>query len=237
MIQYWRGKVGIYALFAVILAAWAAPALATPVASSTFDTDRENWNLTAGAAYGTAQMYQPTGGNPGGNIHSPDRTDGAELFVWTFEASNGTPFFGNMSAATGGTLDFDLNIFSVVGPTHQLEANPYDIFMQGSYQGGTSLYLSGLSTPLVGLWTHYSVPMSTGPWHVGSVNGPLATNAQIAGVLADVVDLRIRGNWTTLHEDTGLDNVMLQPVPEPASLALVLVGLAVARRRHRPLPA
>ena len=30
-----------------------------------FDTDRDNWSLTFGAAYGTALMWQPTGGNPG----------------------------------------------------------------------------------------------------------------------------------------------------------------------------
>ena len=52
--------INLTVLFVTAIPAWAAP-----VASSTFDTDRDNWSLTFGAAYGTALMWQPTGGNPG----------------------------------------------------------------------------------------------------------------------------------------------------------------------------
>lgn len=202
------------------------------VASSTFDVNHENWTAGFGADRSTVATYQAAGGNPGGNLLVSDRDDSAGSIVWHFEAGTGSPFVGDKSAAIGGALEFDLNLVSSTLPDRGLGGDIYDVWIQGSFNLGTTLFLSGLTPPTPGVWTHYSVPLTAGQWRVGNPSGAVATQSQIEGVLGNVLSLRIRGNWTTLDDTTRLDNVTLTPEPSSLLAFLAAGGCLLSRRRR-----
>ncbi len=81
--------------------------------------------------------------------------------------------------------------------------------------------LGGIAGPLT--W------VAAGGWHLNSLSADLATPAQLSSVLANLTGLTVRAEHQTGPDVRHLDTVVL--VPEPASVALRLAGLAA--RRHR----
>jgi len=191
------------------------------LAESDFSINDEGW-LVSGDATSSAPTYVGTGGNPGGYLNATDLTVGG---VWFWDAP--AEFLGDKSGAYGFSLTYDLRMRGS-GPLF----DDSDVILDG---GGLSLHLA--PTPPVPVnvpWTVYSALLSDAEdWHVGSSGGPAATQSQIQTVLASLTRLRIRGEFITGSDNGDLDNVVLNGVPEPACLALLLLGLALRPLRAR----
>jgi hypothetical protein len=79
--------------------------------------------------------------------------------------------------------------------------------------------------PTLEMWLHRSYAFAPGAWHVDSIAGPLATEAQIRAVLANVTGFYIHTEWTTGPDDTSVDNVLIG-TPPPAGCGPADVGAA-----------
>lgn len=170
-----------------------------------------------------AVTYNTTGGNPGGYISATDPTGGS----FYFQAPNA--FLGDLSPYQGGTLSFDTFYTPHIDPW----LSDPDIILSN---GTKTLYYSKGSNPDA-TWTHIGISLTPGAgWTVGSFGGAAAGSSDFADVLSGATLLRIRGEYVNgIVETTGLDNVVLAPVPEPETWAMLLAGLAGlgARLRRR----
>jgi len=142
--------------------------------------------------------WVPTGGSvPGtGYLEAVDLGDGR---TWYFSAAE--KFLGDKSAWSRGTLSFDLKQSSITS-----QFNDNDVLLVGR-----DLTLA-LDTPVnPGLdWTSYRIALDTSEdWRVGSISGPVATQAQIDEVLSDLQALHIRGEFVVGYDTGGLDNVVM----------------------------
>jgi hypothetical protein len=198
---------------------------------STFDMDRDGWATTFGAANGTGSMWQSMGGNPGGYVGSPDT--GAQS-GWSFAQDGGT-FAGNRSAAYGGVINYDLISQGAIATRFSAE----DVRLSG---GGLTLVIDAGVLPTTS-WETYSVSLlASAGWRVNTLGGLAATEAQMMTVLGSLTGIRIRGDYMTDFDTTGLDNVALVAVPEPAAVWMLgtagMLGLLVRCRRSsaRQLP-
>lgn len=204
----------------------ASPLVAQAAVSSTFDTDADGWSAL-GDFTGAPVTWLPTGGNPDGNIAIQDAVLGGVTY---FVAP--AKFLGDQSLSFGQTLSFDLKQHISGGP------NPFDasdVILGG---GGLTLVMSTDQNPAYDAWTHYSVALTAGAWHVGTLGGALASDAQIQSVLGSLNTLQIRAEYQTGPDTDYLDNVVLAAVPEPTTVLLMLsgLGLLVWRVRHDRTP-
>lgn len=199
---------------AVSLCAAASASSATALAYSTFSDDADGWQAKNGAV---DFQWLGSGGNFDGYVQAKDQSGDS---LWFFSAP--AKFLGNKAAAYGGTLSFDLRVITASAP---LEGAYADIQLIAG--DGTQLSFVGALAP-ASTWTAYQVSMVAGPaWRVGSVDGPAATAAQMSATLSNLSSIRIRGDFAQAGEATALDSVLLTagPVPEPATVALWLLGL------------
>ena len=160
----------------------------------TFDTDTEGWTTNAD---GSAAVWEPFGGNPGGYISAFDISTGG---TWHWVA----PSFmlGNVCGAYGLTLSFDL--FTSVQQTNNTKP---DVILSGN---GMILVFNTAFDPNT-FWTNYDVTMKEDAgWRIGAVNGPIPTKQQFVDVLLNLDGLQIRGEYLQNNIDNGgLDNVVL----------------------------
>lgn len=224
-------RLALAALACAALLAGAAEARADAIAFSTFDADADGWNAVSLNGSGavtltSAVTWNAAGGNPGGHISRADPQSGS-----TFYFNAPAKFLGDVSAAYGGTLSYQVRHSG--GTVY----NAADVILTG---GATPLTLVFDAAPHpTTAWTPFAIPLSAGQWRVGSLSGAFATAEQIMDVLSGLTSLRIRGEYIDGTSETGrLDNLSLnEPVPEPATLALLGTGLAgtafVARRKYR----
>lgn len=207
----------------VLLTALCTTASLAPAASSSFTAGDEGWTIAD--LPGNATAYTPLLGT------FPVAYDSAGGFISATDPTNNTIFLsapaaylGNQSAAAGGTLTFDLRT------THDTWTLDTVVVLVGA--NGTVL-VNPVAQPPANVWSSYSVAISPGGWRVTNPAGPLATAADLAGVLSNVSMLALPAEFGNgLVETTSLDNVGLNVIPEPMSLgAIAAIGLMM--RRHR----
>lgn len=159
----------------------------------------------------------PATATPAATSFATDRATGG---IWYWDAP--ATYHGDISAYYGGTLSFDLFQASTSS-----QINHEDIFISG---GGLTLAFDTAVNPGTN-WTSYEVSLSTlSPWQIGNLSGPAATEEQIMTVLADVTDLRIRGEYRNGSDSGGLDNVSLIPEPGFYGALFGLVAMALLIR-------
>jgi len=178
----------------VVLGGETAAPTEVPVVS-TFDQDEEGW--TVGGNENRFPAWSEAGGHPDGFIAIED--DIGEDTLWYWEAP--PKFLGNLSAAYGRTLSFDLMVSKVL---RQRDAD--DIILAG---GGITLTYDTPANPSE-LWTSYSVTLDeTDNWFNATIAAP-ATAEHIRTVLENLQQLQIRGEFRApLSEVGSLDNVVL----------------------------
>lgn len=219
-------SVCIAALMSVALISSGSVAFGQSVAaSSNFDINAEGWRVadlpqSLGNPPVVVQYWDVEwsagGGNPFGYVHLLDT--GNDWFWFTAPAK----FLGDQSAAYGNALSFDLACTGNDGV-------PYaGVILVGS---GYALFRE-LPPPGTS-FTSYVVPLSEDGWHVGAVDGPITSAAQMQQMLSSLTALYINADWQTGYETTSLDNVVL--VPEPAGLGIVLIGVCLTRCASRRL--
>lgn len=193
-------------------------AQATTLIRSDFDTSAQGWTAGNGVR---DRSWVEAGGDPGGYIRATD--NGAEQ-IWAFSAP--PAWLSALSGAYGGSLSWSLKTSTLAVPM----ALPYaDVKI-----GGAGLVLAADAGPPPGLdWTRYTIDFTPGTWTLGDLQGPLATAAQIAQVMAAAEFLHLRGEFSGWIDTGSLDTVVLSAVPELPSATLALAGLALLAWRRR----
>lgn len=198
--------------------------LSTPpllgIITSTFDDGTEGWTITGDPQSETPEHFA-TGGNPGGYILGRDAPSGQ---VWRWSAP--ADYHGDLSAYFGGTFSYDIFQSTTSG-----QFNGDDVIISS---GNLTITYSANDNPGT-TWTQYQVTLSTlSPWRINNGEGPLASDIQIQSVLANVTELRIRGEFASGSDSGGLDNVSLIPETGFYGTLLGLVAIALLiRRRNR----
>lgn len=204
------------------------------IASSTFDAGVEGWSAVAAnpgslgydVVSSSPAVFQPAGGNPGGHAETDDLDSNDTLF-----AAPGA-YLGNLLAAIGGTLTYDLLY------NNALDYNGNDLVIKG---GGIVLQYD---RPIPALtpngWTSLSVTLAPGAGWTNHATGLAATIADFQQAFANVTDFWVMAEFTNgVVETTGIDNVVLSDagdVPEPSTGLLmgagaVLLALGIRRRQ------
>ncbi len=222
-------------LACLMVAALAAPVYASTIFQSQFNTDREGFAPGFGANVGTGAVWRSSGGNPGGYLGADDRGSlGAFTWWYTASSGDGSGFLGNDTAAYGGSLSYDARLFNPSGSYYQT-TNDYDVRLLSNYNGGTVLAYFGGFQPTTS-WATFTVPLlASGGWQkfIGSNAYTPATEAELIGVLGNVQQMDIRGNYLSGEDGSGLDNVTLaSAVPEPGTVCLLsaMIGGLLAYR-------
>lgn len=165
---------------------------------STFDSNVDGWTASGDPA-GPPQFFA-TGGNPAGRIRVTDAELGGYV---NFEAP--AKFLGNQSEKYGGTLSFDL-MQSYSGAANQADGPDVTLV-----SGLLTLVFDTTPNPANNAWTSYSVALTeTAGWKVGSLTGPVPTQAQMQSVLGNLSALRIRAEFQGGPDTDSLDNVSLE---------------------------
>ena len=212
----------------VACAVCAVPAVAAPIAVSTFNTGVDGWTVFGD---GIGPVFEPGAGNPPGDIISTDRVTGS---TWFFNAP--AKFLGDQSAALLGSLTFDLS--------QSLANGQFDFADVVVVGGGLTLaFDTGTNPAAFPAFTSYVVPLNASAgWRLNAIGGPAATSEQLETVLSALTALLIRGEFRAGADQGRLDNVVLNSagpgnVSEPTSLALLvmagLVGFATVALRRR----
>ena len=191
--------------------------------SATFDADAEGWTSEGNGGGGLS--WESTGGNPDGHLKMDDVNNGWGYFK--------APTI-SQPLLYGGSFSFDLRHEGV-------GSNVYNVRVALQGAGLTLINESVLPTDS---WATYSFTMdeNTG-WRKFSDLAqnysnaePAASQAEVQSVLAAPTGLFIAADYNDFsssgQDETYLDNVNVDAVPEPATMVLAgAAGLAWLRRR------
>lgn len=164
----------------------SAPAMAAD-RSSFFNTDDELWR-TANDAKNLTWISE--GGNPGGFLEAEDISDGR---IWYFK----TPESWAGDWRNYKKLSFDLKQSSSTSPI-VLD----DVIVIG--KNGNRLTWKGERPPSTS-WTSYTLPLDNTTFKV--------TQRKFNGVMRNVQEVLIRGEFIGGYDKAGLDNVVLSETP------------------------
>jgi hypothetical protein len=160
---------------------------------SNFTKGPQGWTVTGDVfSFG----WLDSGGSPGGYLGWVDAAAGSNVY---FQASD--RFHGDLGVYAGGQLSFE---WRTTGAQPQLRLP--DVLITGA--NGVTLY-ADVTDPGRD-WTAATLTLSPNfALRVGAPDGPVATAADIAGVLHDVTALQIRAEQSYGPEAGGLDSVKL----------------------------
>jgi hypothetical protein len=178
--------------------------------SDTFSTDNGGWGHVGDST--TPPTFNATGGNPGGYISIFDLAEGSGDFMVA-----PAKYLGNQSGALNQTLQFDILLSDA--PTGQSD----DVVFSN---GTTNLAYLFNPQPGAGSWIHETLTLNTSDpnWHLGTNLGPAPAQSDFQNVLSSLTLLEILADYHAGSETVGLDNVVLHTVPEPSSLALLVIA-------------
>lgn len=168
--------------------------------TSTFDTNVDGWTVSdININSQETVTHVPTGGNPGGYASSPITS----YKYWTSPAKFRTDW---AYWSYGKKLRFSLQSN---GTPNQHGPSYGDVIIRKT--NGSMLVCNLPTFPAVApAWSSYELSLDVSTeWHVGSINGAIATKAQIIEYLTNIEYLRINAQYgsTTL---SGLDQVEVE---------------------------
>lgn len=173
----------------------------TPYAIDTFAEDAAGWGWKNDAP---AFRYNENGGNLGGHICADEiKADG---LTWYFRASS--QFLERIPNAYGKLLTFDIKQTGEGRLLTPSDADE-DVWLEG---GDTTLVFDTATLPGHD-WTSYEVPLIEEGW-TNRATGEPATQAEMQTVLANLVELLIRGEYRSGPDSACLDNVALEELPQ-----------------------
>ncbi len=207
----------------VLLGSYGTTAFAT---TWTFDSDAEGWEIVSDPFRGHVATpssqpatFDATTGLPAGSLRVGD-----VYFATSISAP--ASVLGNRLDLYGTELSYDI----------LLELSDDVAYPAATLNGGTMSLYYDLDSPPVGVWENVQIPLSEAGWRVGVTDTP-ATQAEFQSVLSTLSGIYILTEWYTGDDDTSVDNISIGIIPEPSTLCLAFVALAVplAVRRKRGL--
>lgn len=201
-------------------------------------------------------FFEANGGNPGGNAHFDITTFFPSLRTGGIgEPANGD-FLGDFSSFTDITISFDVKVDALTDFIGNDIVRPIGISLidrdiQGpSGPSGVFFEMGLLSSAAFGDWTTLSVTISDptqaalpagwigfGDEDPNTFEPILPPGASFASVLASVDQFEITGAvpgffFNNANFDMRIDNIRINAVPAPATLALLLPAFLMRRRRR-----
>lgn len=187
---------------------------------STFDSGNEGWSAVDVNFPSLAVVEAHAAGWSSGHLSETEANfSHSGLFVLAAPAA----YLGDLSAYYGAVASFKLS------DTHADPTVYPSLLLRGN---GIALGYVGTQTPSPA-GTDFTVPLSETGWV--TLGGVAATPAQFQSVLSNVDVFAINADWTLAGTDVvTLDNVaVLSPVPEPATWAVLGLGVAGVMRRRK----
>ncbi|VAX37632.1 hypothetical protein MNBD_PLANCTO03-2132 [hydrothermal vent metagenome] len=213
----------------LIAVAGLATAAGADVVSSTFDGGDDGWLVADGNSpaneSGTSQPeYMVSGGNEGGFITTVINWSGPAFFVAP------AAYLGDQSDMVGGSIVVDRRFVRPDSQADTLQVD-YEVDLTITDSSNSMTLAVDLSPVPLDSWESFEVTLGVaGGWFILGT-GVAASEAEIAAVLGDLGDVRVRGNIRDTFGRVAIDNFGL--VPTPGTLAVLgFAGLAAARRRR-----
>ncbi len=222
----------LFISLSLVLSLLSSPQSQASIIEATFDNGTEGFRLFGGTTTSAPQFSN------NGFIFATDLANSFSGFG--FLASSA--FLGDLSGAFGQEFSFDLSSSgggALVAPTDSLFS---------FFNGNQSITFVGSVDPS-GIFSTVNAVLeessnfifrtdidATSPFIIrgGDIT---ATNDDIRNVLSNVTDIRISGDLRFGIDTASLDNVRLNLVPEPNSIAVLALGLVliplVMRRTNR----
>lgn len=175
---------------------------------SDFEIDNEDWAVEGASRTDAVRVNVPPIVDGDWHVRGQD----ASSNIMYFRAPG--KFRGDKGSYYGGNVSYFVRwkVVSSLGNGGPLGSG-YDVMLIGA-NGQTLTYRSGLDDWPEDQWGFRQVALQAGAgWKLGS---QLATEQQIRDVLANVLQLKIRGQYRTVNDGIGfLDRVILSRSPTP----------------------
>lgn len=217
-----KSQLLLCAVSAVVL----APSSYAGLFNFTFDSDNQGW--TRGNLGSTFSAITPS--SAGAAAWSAGTIVGSDHASYAFNFS--PVLSGGFANLLGGTINVD---FASPGGANG-SADPFIVLVSG-----TDFLIKGQQVPGSSTLSTYSYALnSTGGWYFNSSPyyqggaAVLATDSQILSVLGDLQHVGVSSDIVSGGDDVRIDNVgVVEAVPEPATLAVLGLGLGALRLRKR----
>lgn len=212
------------------------PADGIIIEESRFDVGLDGWGITDGPSDIFWAPFDPARPGTGGYVRfiDPSPTNLGQIIA-------PTRFLGDWSGADKGVrqLSYDMKVFqSDTSPEPPLPNAKYRVTISNETLDVSATWGGDTpQRPFPGPWVRVNVtiPENTpGPGSRWDVTGTGTWTDLLGGVTDLRIHMELFSNSAMWDERTGVDNIVLSDIPEPATLTLLaLGGLAVLRKRRK----